>query len=950
MISGTLVSAAETTGAVPAETTMPLNQDETVSDNKDTTESGDESEEKLNTENNSEEESSGSITDGEAADDMDESAEESADNTEESENNTITDDTVEETVTEGVVIEETEESDIAAPDAVTQELVDMYLQFLNRPVMLMSRGRVGTYESELAAFPADYQAKLKALHEKHPNWIFVAVNTGLSWKDVVDAEYSNKRSLIQKSQSSLLLSKASGHYDSSTGAYVPIDGSTWVTAAKQAVTYYADPRNFLNENYIFMFEALDFNNAYHKIDGVKSILAGTELSNKKIRYIDTSGKTVEIGDLTYEGAIYAAGADTGVSPLFLASKIKQETGAKLSNGSISGDYSYNGTEYTGYYNYYNIGATSTSTGSAVANGLTYAKGSGSYSRPWTSPVLAIKGGAQFLAESYIAKGQNTTYFQKFNTIVKPYYSHQYMQNLTAAASEGRTNYNAYVSQRVQDNAYVFYIPVYNNMPSQSSKVVISGAASKGKAKTTVNMRKGPSVGTDKVTSIPSGAVVTIDEGCFTDETQGIYNQLAHPYWFKVTYGSYTGYVSASYLILDSTQTISVGSTTKLSVSGIGSGEAVYYDSSDPTVVSVDLNGNVKGLKEGNSTIYAISGSGKSIDAIGITVGKGTTTTTPITPEPQPETKTYTKYKTTTSVNYRDGAGTSYAKKGTLSKGTAIEVEDGYSKKANGYTWVRFKLNGKEYYVANNYIEKIATVSKPVTDSKTYTKAMVISKVNYRSGASTSSKKAGTLKQGASIQVENGYSKKANGYTWVRFKIGMQTYYVASEYVKKYSDDIKKPTLSSAKYSSGAITVNWKKVSGVKGYYVYRKESGGSWSRIKVIKSGSTVKYKDSSIKSGKKYIYTVRAYTADKVSDCNTKGVSATAKKAKTTYTTYVTKSKVNYRTAAGLSKKKGGTFAKGKKISVENGYSKKVDGYTWYRFKMNGKNYYIVSKYVKKK
>ena len=43
------------------------------------------------------------------------------------------------------------------------------------------------------------------------------------------------------------------------------------------------------------------------------------------------------------------------------------------------------------------------------------------------------------------------------------------------------------------------------------------------------------------------------------------------------------------------------------------------------------------------------------------------------------------------------------------------------------------------------------------------------------------------------------------------------------------------------------------------------------------------------------------------------------------------------------------GTLAKGKKISVEQGYSKKVDGYTWYRFKINDKTYYIVSKYIKK-
>ena len=68
-------------------------------------------------------------------------------------------------------------------------------------------------------------------------------------------------------------------------------------------------------------------------------------------------------------------------------------------------------------------------------------------------------------------------------------------------------------------------------------------------------------------------------------------------------------------------------------------------------------------------------------------------------------KTYTKYKTTAKVNYRTGAGTSYSKAGTLASGKTIEVEDGYSKKANGYTWYRFKLNGKNYYIASKYLKK-----------------------------------------------------------------------------------------------------------------------------------------------------------------------------------------------------------------------------------------------------
>ena len=67
-----------------------------------------------------------------------------------------------------------------------------------------------------------------------------------------------------------------------------------------------------------------------------------------------------------------------------------------------------------------------------------------------------------------------------------------------------------------------------------------------------------------------------------------------------------------------------------------------------------------------------------------------------------------RYKTTTRVNYRSGAGTKYGIKGTLASGKQIEVENGYSKTANGYTWYRFKMNGKEYYLASKYVKKVST--------------------------------------------------------------------------------------------------------------------------------------------------------------------------------------------------------------------------------------------------
>ena len=852
---------------------------------------------------------------------------------------------IEETVEEDLEIEETEsletepvtEEDV--PDVITQELIDKYTLWMQQAKR--ERAVVGTYETELAKFPADYQTKLKDLHKKHPEWVFVAVDTGLNWDDVVAGEASNDRSLLTNSNGDILLSKASGDYNTSTGAYIPKDGKVWVTASKPAVAYYVDPRNFLNEKFIFAFEALDFNKDYHKLQGVENVLAGTDLANKQIKYLNTSGKTVSVS-MTYGEAIFNAGKDTGVSPVFLAAKIKQETGARLTNGSISGNYSSGGVSYRGYYNYYNIGANATAEGSAIAKGLTYAQGGKngdtSYSRPWKSPVLAIKGGAQFLASSYISKGQNTTFFQKFNTVYSPYYNHQYMQNLTAAASEGASTYGSYDDLGVLDDAFVFYIPVYKNMPKQDTEVTIDKTVKTAVTTSDVNVRKEPSTDAEAVAKLPEGTSVTVSGGYHSKETLSVSKQLSNPYWVKVKSDSYSGYISLEYLEMDSNSSISVGKTKQLNVEGVPAGEKIYYETTDPAIAKVSSSGKITAVKAGRCMIYAVSGSGKTMDMIGITVKKtdseigkpelvsakysdgavtvkweevsgvdgyyvyrkkeggsfskigtvskqstvsykdktaekgntyyytvkayeGTTIssydTTGIKVE-MPD-KTYTKYKTTTVVYYRSGAGTSYDKKGSLSKGKTIEVEDGYSKSANGYTWYRFKLDGKTYYVVSKYLEKVTSSSS--SSSKTYTKYKTTSEVNYRSGPGTSYDKKGTLTKGKTIEVEDGYSKSANGYTWYRFKLDGKTYYVTSKYLKKATSS-------------------------------------------------------------------------------------SSTSSK---TYTKYKTTSEVNYRSGPGTSYDKKGTLAKGKTIEVEDGYSKSANGYTWYRFKLDGKTHYVTSKYLKK-
>ncbi len=318
------------------------------------------------------------------------------------------------------------------------------------------------FEQQLAAFPESYKASLRALHEKYPNWVFKAINTGLDWNSAIAGENVLAVNVIQSSINGNTdfgkLSTMDGAYNWATDKYTMCDAGGYYTVSEGVLKYYMDPRNMLNEKYIFQFESQAYDSS-QKRDVVQGILNGTFMSGN-YTYTE-NGRSVT---KNYTDTYMEAGKLSGVSPYFLAARSRQELGVKGS-GSVSGNYG----AYKGYYNYYNIGATSGA--DPISNGLNYAKGGSSgtntsYGRPWTNPYKAIIGGADFLGASYIRIGQNTNYFQKFNVVYhQALYKHQYMTGIQAPTSESVTIYNSYKKMGVLDKAFVFYIPVYNNMPS-----------------------------------------------------------------------------------------------------------------------------------------------------------------------------------------------------------------------------------------------------------------------------------------------------------------------------------------------------------------------------------------------------------------------------------------------------------------------------------------------------
>ncbi len=293
---------------------------------------------------------------------------------------------------------------------------------------------------DIEQFPASYRDKLVQLKQAHPNWTFVRQNTGLDWEKVVNSQNSKGRSLIN---SVMGPAYRAGYH--SPG---------WYYASEAAVKYYLDPRNFLDETRIFQFEQLTYNSSYHSKAAVQNILNNTFMR----------GELPGAG-MTYADAFFQVGVSLKVSPFHLACRVFQEQGDGKS-ALISGTYDAV-PAYRGYYNYFNIGASGTTTKQVIESGLAKAVKEG-----WNSPYASIKGGSGILSKSYILRGQDTLYLQKFDVDASDgtLYTHQYMQNIMAPYTESQMVRTAYSKINSLDNSFVFKIPVYENMPLSACPV------------------------------------------------------------------------------------------------------------------------------------------------------------------------------------------------------------------------------------------------------------------------------------------------------------------------------------------------------------------------------------------------------------------------------------------------------------------------------------------------
>ena len=305
-------------------------------------------------------------------------------------------------------------------------------------------------------FPDSYILNLIKLHNTYPDWQFKPFKVNYDFNKMISIEYdehSKGWSLIEDTGSYIdgYKSTDSWSYNYLTDKFsnnFTGGGIYWYAANEETIAYYLDPRNFLNEKQIFMFETLSYNQAYHTKEGIEKMLSKTFM----VGYSDEENKK------TYADAFIDAANKYQISPYILISRIIQEVGAKGStivSGKVAG--------FEGYYNFYNIKATGNGSTEIITNGLRYAK-----EQEWNNPYKAIIGGASFLASNYISQGQDTLYLQKWDLFGPNYGAHQYMQNIEAPANESIKTYNGYKNIELLNSSFVFNIPVFYNMPNKTT--------------------------------------------------------------------------------------------------------------------------------------------------------------------------------------------------------------------------------------------------------------------------------------------------------------------------------------------------------------------------------------------------------------------------------------------------------------------------------------------------
>lgn len=223
----------------------------------------------------------------------------------------------------------------------------------------------GNFESYLTSqgFPESYKDGLRLLHAEYPNWVFTAQHTNLDWNTVIENESVVGRNLVYTSSISSWKSIADGAYNWDTSTWPGFDSSSYVAASSDIIKYYMDPRNFLDDKYVFQFLTHSYDSSAQTAEGLKSMVQGTFLS----------------GSTTATGTSGSSSGGPGVS----GSTGSSSSSASLTGPGVSGNSSSGSSSNSGSSGSSGPGS-STSSGSSNSGVSLTGPGSGSSSSSSTN--------------------------------------------------------------------------------------------------------------------------------------------------------------------------------------------------------------------------------------------------------------------------------------------------------------------------------------------------------------------------------------------------------------------------------------------------------------------------------------------------------------------------------------------------------------------------------------
>ncbi len=341
------------------------------------------------------------------------------------------------------------------------------------------------------------------------------------------------------------------------------------------------------------------------------------------------------------------------------------------------------------------------------------------------------------------------------------------------------------------------------------------------------------------------ATITLSKADMTtskSKYSGTYDGKSHTFTLKVTAPSgsddYTIYYSKSTKLTSSNYSSS-GTTTKPTRTNAGTTK-VYYYIKDNTGNYNDASGSAtikisKADMTTSKTKYSGTYDGKSHTfTLKVTAPSGS--------------DDYTIYYSTstklTSSNYTSGSTTKPTRKkvGTTTVYYYIKDNTGNYNDASGSATIKISKASQTLTASaastSIYVGKTTTITAKTTgDGEISYSSSDTSVATVSSAGKVTAKKPGTAKITVKAASSSNYEASNSKTITITVKLN-------------------KTTISSLTNTSSGVTVKWSKVSGAKGYYVYRNGK-----QVKKITSGSTVKYTDTGAKTNcAKYQYKVYAY------------------------------------------------------------------------------------------